>query len=169
LELNPSFYAAYLALGSAYEQKTAFSEAIAAVQAGAAAWHSGMDRSFLGHIYALMGRKAEAREVAIELAQLSPRRYVSPAQIAVIYAALGENDRALDRLEKAYQQRSAAPAYLQVNPRSIPGTTACGPSPGSSLCSTESTCNSREKEESQHRVTSLQRFRKPALAPWAAC
>ncbi len=35
----------------------------------------------------------------------------------MIYAALGRNDRALEWLERAYQQHSAGLAYLKVNPR----------------------------------------------------
>jgi serine/threonine-protein kinase len=117
LDLDPQFYAARLALGSAHEQKARFADAVAAIQEGRPAWRSGIGRSLLGHTYALMGRRAEAQALLQELVQLSKTRYVSPAYIATIYIGLGEKDRAMEWLEKAYQARSATLAYLKVNPR----------------------------------------------------
>ena len=37
--------------------------------------------------------------------------------VAVIYAALGEKDEALARLEKAYDERDAWMDYLAIDPR----------------------------------------------------
>jgi hypothetical protein len=37
---------------------------------------------------------------------LSKQRYISQKSLAVIYAALGEKDKAFELLEKAYQERS---------------------------------------------------------------
>jgi hypothetical protein len=41
---------------------------------------------------------------------------VSAPSIAIIYAGLGDNDRALDWLEKAYQERSTGLLTLKVHP-----------------------------------------------------
>jgi hypothetical protein len=39
---------------------------------------------------------------------------------ALIYTGLGERDRAFERLERAYQERSTVLAYLRLDPRLAP-------------------------------------------------
>jgi hypothetical protein len=51
-----------------------------------------------------------------ELKQLSKKQYVSPYDIATIYAGLGEKDRALEWLQKAYQDRDGWLTQLKVDP-----------------------------------------------------
>ena len=43
---------------------------------------------------------------------------MSPYQVAVVYAALGESDRAFAWLEKAYQERSDSLAWFRYDPES---------------------------------------------------
>ena len=46
--------------------------------------------------------------------------YVSAYSMAEIYVALGEKDEAFAWLEKAFQERSSALAYLKMEPRMDP-------------------------------------------------
>jgi serine/threonine-protein kinase len=117
LELEPNFYAAHLAIGSVYEEKGMFEQAANEIRTGRVAWESGVGRSALAYTYARMGKQAEARALLKELTSLSQQRYISPAYVATIHAALGERDVAMDWLDKAYQQRSSSLAMLKVNPR----------------------------------------------------
>jgi hypothetical protein len=39
---------------------------------------------------------------------MSTRRYVSPYHMAYVYTGLGEDDRAIDWLERAYEERAGA-------------------------------------------------------------
>ena len=73
-----------------------------------------------------MGKTDEAQKIAQELEALATRQYVSPEQIATIYASLGDIDQAFVWLQKAYEARSAflvtsyiSPAYdpLRSDPR----------------------------------------------------
>jgi hypothetical protein len=48
-----------------------------------------------------------ARNILVQLQQLSKQRYVTPCLVAPIYAALGETDAALRWLEIAYRERAA--------------------------------------------------------------
>ena len=59
----------------------------------------------LGYALALAGRESEALDVARELEELSAEIFVGPANIAIIYGALGDRDRAFSHLEKAYELR----------------------------------------------------------------
>jgi eukaryotic-like serine/threonine-protein kinase len=66
----------------------------------------------LAHAYATMGKRAEAEKILSELQRQSKVTYVSPYMIAVIYSGLGQNDKAFEFLEKAYQERSPDIAYF---------------------------------------------------------
>jgi serine/threonine protein kinase/Tfp pilus assembly protein PilF len=66
----------------------------------------------LAHAYAAIGKRAEAENILSELQQQSKVTYVSPYMIAVIYSGLGQNDKALQFLEKSYQERSPDIAYF---------------------------------------------------------
>ena len=43
-----------------------------------------------------------------QLEQLSQKRYVSPYHMAYVYTGLGEADRAMDFLERAYEERAGS-------------------------------------------------------------
>jgi len=62
----------------------------------------------------MAGKKAEAYKVIDEL--LLQQRHVLPLDIAMIYARLGENDKAFVWLEKAYDERAGWLIELKVEP-----------------------------------------------------
>jgi adenylate cyclase len=59
----------------------------------------------LGYGCAIAGDRAKAEQVLRELEELAKQRYVSPANRATVCLGLGENEKALDWLEKAYEDR----------------------------------------------------------------
>jgi TolB-like protein/Flp pilus assembly protein TadD len=61
--------------------------------------------SSLGYAYAANGDRAKAEQILQDLEELSKQRYVSPANRAAVYLGLGEKEKALDWLEKAYEDR----------------------------------------------------------------
>jgi hypothetical protein len=70
------------------------------------------------HVYAVWGKRSEAQKMLEELKERSKRMYVSPYDLAVIYAGLGEKDKALDLLCKDYyEDRSFWLARIKVDPR----------------------------------------------------
>jgi tetratricopeptide (TPR) repeat protein len=60
----------------------------------------------LGEAYGLLGKVGEAREVLRRLEEVSRQRYVSPYHTAYVYTGLGEQEKAMDLLERAYEERS---------------------------------------------------------------
>ncbi len=56
--------------------------------------------------YAHLGDNEHARRILAQIEAAAQRRYVDHANIAEIYAALGEKDRAIEALEQAYADRS---------------------------------------------------------------
>jgi TolB-like protein/Tfp pilus assembly protein PilF len=105
-ELDPSFFYFESQVAIAYREKGRFAEAVAEYQrlqraTGRQAF------SGLAITYARMGKTAEARNILNEFLKRSERQYVSPDEIALIYASLGEKDLAFSWLDRAYEARSA--------------------------------------------------------------
>jgi tetratricopeptide (TPR) repeat protein len=58
----------------------------------------------LGQAYARNGQKDEAQKVLLRLNEEAKSRYVAPYATALVHLGLGEKERALDELERAYQR-----------------------------------------------------------------
>jgi Tfp pilus assembly protein PilF len=71
----------------------------------------------LAHALAKEGKSREAKEILTGLLQQSLRGYVSAYDIAVVYAGLGENDRAIEWLRKAIGERSVFVVHLAWDSR----------------------------------------------------
>ena len=120
LELDQNFPAAHNFLPAAYEQKGMYSEAIAEFKkaiplTGKSEWT--LSKAGLGHVYAVTGKKSEARTVLDELKRASAQEYVPANSIALIYAGLGEKDQAFAWLDKAYEQRTFQMQWIKIDPR----------------------------------------------------
>jgi len=76
--------------------------------------------SELGYDYAASGRKADAQKVLQELQHRTATEFVDPYTVGWIYVALGDNDKALQSLERAYSGRSAWMPWLNVEPKFDP-------------------------------------------------
>jgi hypothetical protein len=62
----------------------------------------------LGEAYALAGQVDAAREILRQLEDRALRAYVSPYHLAFVHTGLGEQERALDLLEEAFDKRAGA-------------------------------------------------------------
>jgi serine/threonine-protein kinase len=62
------------------------------------------------------GRPDVAREIEARFVELERHRYVSPADWAKLYVALGDFDRAFAAIDHAYAERRGWLAYLAVEP-----------------------------------------------------
>jgi len=117
LEMDPSFYYAHYNLGEALEMKGLTENAIAEYQRAIALNDDPVPQALLGHLYAKMGRKDEARRILQRLRDSPKERYVTPYLFAMIHLGLGEKDRAIDFLEKTYEDRDGySIAFIKVDP-----------------------------------------------------
>ena len=106
LELDPNYVPAHRTLGMAYVQKSMYKEATAEFEKALVnSLGSPYVLSELGYAYALSGRRAEAQKALDRLNELSKQKYVPAAYRVMIYVGLGEKDKALDWLEKSYEER----------------------------------------------------------------
>jgi serine/threonine protein kinase/tetratricopeptide (TPR) repeat protein len=69
-----------------------------------------------GQTLAAAGRYEEAEEVLAKLEKTAEKRYVSLYHVAIVYVFLGEKEKALDKLEKAYDAHDAWMAWMGVEP-----------------------------------------------------
>ncbi|MGD0824817.1 MAG: protein kinase [Terriglobales bacterium] len=118
LELDPTFGAAHTDLARSLEQVGRADEAIEEFVRGTAG-PDGLPRpsSGLAILYARAGRLDDARATLEEVQALAQKQFVSPYGIASYYAVIGDNDRALDWLERAYSERDGTLVWLKVHPR----------------------------------------------------
>ena len=119
LQVNPNFLWAQINLAWAYEQTRMFDEAIKQFETAAKlpGTASTLALASLGHSYAVAGKRREAEAVLAQLTERAAKSYVSPYQIAAIYAGLGETDQAFAWLEKAYTERSSWLVHITWDPR----------------------------------------------------
>ncbi len=117
IEIDPTFPRTHFRLGRAYEQKKSYELAISELEQ--AVKLSGGDTCYkgsLGHVYAASGNLNQARKILQDLEERAGQHYVPSYAIALVYAGLGDNERAFTWLEKAYQDRSTAMVFLRLDP-----------------------------------------------------
>jgi serine/threonine-protein kinase len=116
IAMNPTAEESYRILGLALAQSREFDEA-ERVMREAVELPSGSiyAKGVLGYTLALSGQIAKARELLEELVAEAKRGYVSPVVFALLHIGLGERDRALDWMERAFEERRGWLVYLRVN------------------------------------------------------
>ena len=119
LEVNPNFMVAHAVMGDSYEGKGMSGEAIAEFQkalelsGGEAPNYLG----YLGHAYAMAGRRAEAQKMLDELDELAKHGFLGLSHKAIIYAGLGEKEKTIEYLQGAGNQNDGNMLWLRVDPR----------------------------------------------------
>jgi DNA-binding winged helix-turn-helix (wHTH) protein/TolB-like protein/Tfp pilus assembly protein PilF len=116
LELEPNFVAAHAYLAHVYEGKGMYEEALAELQKARDLTGSRISIFNLARVYALWGKRSEARRELGELRELSKRQYVPAYDLAQIYALLGERDRAFEELQRSYEEHYRFLIFLNVDP-----------------------------------------------------
>jgi tetratricopeptide (TPR) repeat protein len=107
----------FMGVGLCYAEKKMYPEAIAYTERSIA--RTGRQTDSLGCLallYGRAGRKSETQNIISELKQRSRHHYVFPSVFAQAYLGLGDKDRALTYLERAYGEQDPALFYLKVSP-----------------------------------------------------
>ncbi|HVF46111.1 MAG TPA: winged helix-turn-helix domain-containing protein [Pyrinomonadaceae bacterium] len=115
-EMDKNFWLAPLFMSRIYLKKGMWEEAIASAKTAADLTRGNAEAvATVGYAHAKAGRVDAARGIIRELEDRAKTRYVPAYGIAAIYAALGENNTALDLLERSYSQRDALMVFLKVD------------------------------------------------------
>ena len=108
LAMDPRFYPARLALGEALQLKGQMDEAMVEYQKAAEVTDDPVVLAYLAQGYAKTGQGDKAWNLLSQLEQLATERHVGPFILAMVHLALGENEKAIDDLERAYRDRADA-------------------------------------------------------------
>ena len=104
-------------LGWAYREKKMYPEAIAALQRSLS--RSGrheLPLATLAGVYGLAGRRGEALKLIEELKARARLFYVPSSLFAQAYIGLGETNRALGWMERAYEEHDQGMVYIKAYP-----------------------------------------------------
>jgi TolB-like protein/thioredoxin-like negative regulator of GroEL len=118
IEMDANYAAAHSTLGLVYARKGMCEQAIEEFEqvASLAGGHPGVATSLkalTAFTYAVCNRTDKARTL---LEEISAEPTASAYLLATIYASLGEHDRALDWLDRAYAERDVQVVSLKVDP-----------------------------------------------------
>lgn len=116
LEMNPHFTHASYYLGSALLHKGDYAAALEQFKAAYRAEDLEQITALVGFTYAAMGDRRAAVKELEKLKALSNQKYVSPYNIALVYAGLGDVTHALEWLEIACKEGAAWLVFLKIDP-----------------------------------------------------
>jgi serine/threonine-protein kinase len=117
IDLDPNYPVTYWILGALLRKTDRYEPAIAAGEkAVKLSGGSPLMRAALAHTFGTAGRTVEARQILYELTELAKQKYVAPYFLAGIHVGLGENDRAMEYLQKCYEEHSHWLIYLHLDP-----------------------------------------------------
>jgi serine/threonine-protein kinase len=124
LAASPSHARTHYTLGRVYDAQGRYAEAIAETERAMALAEShgpGYEAQML-RLRAMAGMKDEARKgfAAYQARLAAAGQTITPERAAVVHAALGDHDRALDDLQQCIAQRDPSVLWLQVDPRFDP-------------------------------------------------
>lgn len=115
IKMHPDFRDAYAYLGYTYAAKGMYAEAIAEYQKVISIDGETMTTQvFMGYAYAMSGKRNEALAIRDKLK--TTKEYVSPCELAILYAGLGDKEEAFAALERAYAAHDPQMQYLKVEP-----------------------------------------------------
>ena len=113
IEIEPDFYGAYWLKGAVCLVKGKYEEAISELKKGVSVGGHQTVLADLGSAYGLAGRKDEAEAILNQLLEMREQEYVSAICIARVYIRIGENDKAIEWLEKAFEERNGEMLFLK--------------------------------------------------------
>lgn len=104
IELDPRFYIAHWNLGEALQLNGQLLEAITAYEKTVELTDDPTALAMLAQAYARNGQTDKARNLLDELQQISAHRYVGAISFAFVHLGLGENEKALEEIERACRE-----------------------------------------------------------------
>lgn len=116
IEMDPRFYFAHWVLGTALQLKGQLSEAIAEYSKAVELNDDPSVLALLGQAYARAGQQDEAQKILVHLNEEAKSRYVQAYSFVLMYLALGDKERAIDEMERAYRERDANVAQIRTDP-----------------------------------------------------
>jgi adenylate cyclase len=118
LSIDPKFVWAYMYLAYNYVMKQMYDKAIFYADNAISVWpteHTSIPSGFMGWVYIKSGFSNKAQELLSQLQRMRKNSGLDPYCMAVIYSGLNQNDKAIEWLNKAYEDHSGLMLYLKVH------------------------------------------------------
>lgn len=117
LEAEPDFLLAQIGLARSYTEKGMFKDAFSTIdRINPIIGNSPRLISARAYISAKAGETEAAHRAIEKLLEMSAQFYVSPFDVAIIFAGLKDVEQTLQWLEKAYEERSVLMPFLKADP-----------------------------------------------------
>jgi eukaryotic-like serine/threonine-protein kinase len=117
VELEPHYPVTYWILGMLLRKTGDYELAITEGEKGVKlSGGSPLMSAALAQTFATAGKRDQAIQILDDLKRLSLQKYVAAYFFAGIYVGLGEDNRAIECLEKAYEEHSHWLIYLHIDP-----------------------------------------------------
>jgi TolB-like protein/Tfp pilus assembly protein PilF/class 3 adenylate cyclase len=116
IEMDPRFHYAHWNLGEVWQLKAQLNEAISEYRKAVELNDDPFVLALLGQAYARAGQREEAQRILSRLSEEARSRYVHAYSFALMYLALGDKERAIDEMERAYRERGRDVVLVNVDP-----------------------------------------------------
>ncbi|MGC1323399.1 MAG: tetratricopeptide repeat protein, partial [Candidatus Udaeobacter sp.] len=117
IEIEPRFYLAHYYLGQALQMKGQRPEAIAEYRKAAELDDDPFALALLGQAYARSGQTDDAKKILARLNEEAKSRYVGAYGVGLVFLGMGDKNRAMDELERAYRENDGNDIYnIRVDP-----------------------------------------------------
>jgi serine/threonine-protein kinase len=121
LAMDPHFAFAHYALGDVCAQQGRHEEALSHLTESVRLGGSSVNHlAILSYVNGLAGRREEARRLLREIGERGSRGYASPIWSALAHLGLGENELALDWLDRALAERDGSLILVTASPEFDP-------------------------------------------------
>jgi TolB-like protein/Tfp pilus assembly protein PilF len=116
-QLDPEYFMLHFIAGRAYMRLNEHAKAIAHLkQARTETGEMPLMDAALGLAYAVSGKMAETLKLAEAFQSAAKKRYIPPTYLGMLFAGLGDKDKAMAWLEKAFEERADGLTWLNVEP-----------------------------------------------------
>jgi TolB-like protein len=116
-QLDAEYFMLHFIAGRAYMRLNEHARAIAHLkQARTETGEMPLMDAALGLAYAVSGKKAETLKLAEAFKSAARKRYIPPTYFGMLFAGLGDKDKAMMWLEKGYEDRADGLTWLNVEP-----------------------------------------------------
>lgn len=120
LQMYPDALQPTTALAWARVAQGRLDEATSLFERAAAASPDPMTLGFLGHVYGLAGRAADAQRLLDKLTEADPTGHTCCKSIVSVLAGMGDADRAFEWIDRGIAERDGGLLCLRVSPPFIP-------------------------------------------------
>jgi serine/threonine-protein kinase len=118
MDMDPDFWLTHLFMTRIYLKKEMFAEALeSAAKAKQLTGGNGESIGTLGYAAAKFGKRHRAHRALKELEARAGKGFVPAYAIAQIQLALGDRTKAMNLLEKAFEQREPLMVFIKVEPK----------------------------------------------------